>query len=232
MGVCGRIAGHFPECGCKTRESRFGALGFWWCTTKELSKILHHWKIVQRLRFVFKLRHKIKPRVHGQENQCSLVNRRKVHCGTRCRPGSIWQAKSMFVLHPSAFFWRWRRESRIIFLIVLFCIKVFLSLFPSPPLDLSSPTASHHIVTTTFCCTQCYRIHRELCSSARIHKENIKYHRLTWLGAPCGKWEETIDEIYNHLPNLDTNSLCKQQGIEHPNLWDKFCQSQPILSML
>ena len=228
-GVCGRGGGYFPECSCRTTKSWFGALAFEWGTTRNFLKCYSAGKNLQRWRFLLKLRHKMKPCVHSQGNQSSLVNSRKVHCGTHARQDNICWAKSMSELHFPAFSWG-EGEIPELFLLfmILFCVKVFLSFF-SFLLNLSSPTASHHIVIAMFCCTQCYRIHRECHSSTRIHKENTKYHRLTWLGAPCGKWEETIDEIYDCLPNLDSNSFWKQQGTAHPNLWDRFCQSQHIL---
>lgn len=56
-------AGYFPQHSC-----RFGASAFWWSTAKELSTILHSWKILYRLMFLFKLRHKIKPCVCRQRS--------------------------------------------------------------------------------------------------------------------------------------------------------------------
>lgn len=106
------------------------AFAYWWSATKELSKTLHHWKILQRPRFRLKLRHKIKPSVHRQGNQCSLVNSRKVHCGTHCRPDNTCWAKSIFELHFSGFSWGGRRDSRFFnYYYLLFHFVLSISLF-------------------------------------------------------------------------------------------------------
>lgn len=126
---------------------------------------------------------------------------------------------------------------------VLFWIKVFLSFFFLPFslfFNQRSLAASHHIVTIIFCFIQCYRIHRELQSSARIHKENIKLSRLTWLRAPCGKEEETTDEIYNCLPNSwilipfgnskESNISASETNFASLNPYFSCCKSKSLLN--